>query len=190
MNILRIALFISILIASQHCFSKEILLKDLDNDKIKDQILLDTKNAQIVCKLSTQKFLPIRSKKLEFLNDSSGIELTKNGFQFYNHSMRSGYYCQFRYNPTENKIQLIGMSRYNLGDAMQNGSGESSVNLLTNNYIGEWIRFDEKVQKHVKVPTIKKTYKITKVYLEDFSVEQPDAFVDFCDNLRNINVYK
>jgi hypothetical protein len=190
MNIQRILIFISLLTASQNCFSKEQLLKDLDNDNIKDQIIFDKKNAQIICKLSTQNSLLIKSKKLENLNDSSGIELTKNGFQFYNHSMRLGYYCQFRYNPTEKKIELIGMSRYNLGDAMQNGSGESSVNLLTNKYIGEWIRFNEKTQKHVKIPTIKRSYNIKKAYLEDFSVKQPDDFVDFCDNLRNINVYK
>ncbi|MGX7668770.1 hypothetical protein [Flavobacterium pedocola] len=190
MSIKRIVLFISLFITSQNCFSKEFLLKDLDNDNIKDQIIFDKKNAQIICKLSTQNSVPIRSKKLEYLNDTSGIELTKNGFQFYNHSMRSGYYCHFRYDPKENKIQLIGMSRYNLGDAMQNGSGESSVNLLTNKYIGEWIRFNEKNQKHVKVPTIKKEYVVKKVYLENFSVKQPDDFVDFCDNLRNTIVYK
>ena len=190
MNLQRILIYLSLLITSQNCFSKESLSKDLDNDNIKDQIIFDKKNAQIICKLSTQNSVPIRSQKLEDLNDESGIELTKNGFQFYNHSMRLGYYCQFRYNPTEKKIELIGMSRYNLGDAMHNGSGESSVNLLTNKYIGEWIRFNEKTQKEVKIPTIKRSYITKKVYLESFSVKQPDEFVDFCDNLRNTIVYK
>lgn len=190
MNMYRFLILICFLSISKNCLAQDLLLKDLDNDNIKDEIIFDKKNAQIICKLSTQNSIAIRSKELEDLNDSSGIKLTKNGFQFYNHSMRSGYYCQFKYNLTENKIQLIGMSRYNLGDAMQNGSGESSVNLLTNKYIGDWIRFNGKTQKHVKVPTIKRAYHIKKVYLEDFSVKQPDNFVDFCDNLRNINIYK
>lgn len=189
MNIYRLLILICFLSVSKQCFAKDLLLKDLDNDNIKDEIILDKVNAQIICRLSTQNSIAIRSKKLEDLNDSSGIELTKNGFQFYNHAMRSGYYCQFRYNSAENKIQLIGMSRYNLGDGMQNGSGESSVNLLTNKYIGEWIRFDRKLKKHVKLPAIKKAFILTKVYLEGFSIKQPDDFVDFCDDLRNSNVY-
>ncbi|MBC5834306.1 hypothetical protein G6N05_08030 [Flavobacterium sp. F372] len=190
MNFQKILIVITLLTVSQNCFSNEKLSKDLDNDNIKDQIIFDKKNAQIICKLSTQNFLPIRSQKLEYLNDTAGIQSTKNGFQFYNHSMRLGYYCQFRYNPTEKKIELIGMSRYNLGNVMQDGSGESSVNLLTKKYIGEWIRFNEKAQKHVKLPTIYKPYNIDKVYLEGFSVKQPDDFVAFCDNLRNKIVYK
>lgn len=189
MNISRLLILICFLSISEKCVSKDLLMKDLDNDGVKDEIIFDGKNTQIICKLSTQNFTAIRSQKLEDLNDSSGIELTKNGFQFYNHSMRSGYYCQFRYNPVEKKIQLIGMSRYNLGGASQDGSGESSVNLLTNKYIGEWIRFDNKSKTHTKLPTIKKTFTIARIYLEGFSVKQPDDFVDFCDNLRNSNVY-
>lgn len=189
MNISRLLILICFLSISKKCIAKDSLMKDLDNDSIKDEVIFDKENAQIICKLSTQNFIAIRSQKLEDLNDNSGIGLTKNGFQFYNHSMRSGYYCQFRYNPVENKIQLIGMSRYNLGGASQDGSGESSVNLLTNKYIGEWIRFDNKTKKHTKIPTIKKTFTIAKIYLEGFSVKQPDDFVDFCDNLRNSNVY-
>lgn len=186
----RVLIFIFLFIVSQSCFSKEFLLKDLDNDNINDEIIFDKKNAQIICKLSSQNLVPIRSKKLEYLNDVSGIESTKNGFQFYNHSMRSGYYCQFRYDLIEKKIQLIGMSRYNFGGATHDGSGESSVNLLTNKYIGEWSRFDVKKQKLTKLPTIRRSYIIKKVYLTDFSVKQPDDFVSFCDNLRNTIVYK
>ncbi|XDZ55738.1 hypothetical protein FlaCF_2786 [Flavobacterium tructae] len=108
MNILRLLLLFCFLCLSKECYAQDLLLKDLDNDTIKDEIFFDRKKTQIICKLSSQNSLPIKSKKLDDLNDMSGIELTKNGFQFYNHSIRSGYYCQFRYNSTQNKIELIG----------------------------------------------------------------------------------
>ncbi|BFM45371.1 hypothetical protein CFS9_40120 [Flavobacterium sp. CFS9] len=190
MNTLRLLFIFCFLTISKKCYTQDLLLKDLDNDTIKDEILFDRKNSQIICKLSSQNSLPIKSKKLDDLNDASGIELTKNGFQFYNHSMRSGYYCQFRYNTTQNKIELIGMSRYNDGNAAQDGSGESSVNLLTHQYIGEWIRVDLKLKKRIKIPTIKKPYTTNKVYLQQFSVKQPDDFVEFCDNIRNKMVHR
>ncbi|WP_374172964.1 hypothetical protein [Flavobacterium tructae] len=80
-------------------------------------------------------------------------------------------------------------SRYNLGDAAQNGSGESSVNLLTNKYIGEWIRVDLKLKKRIKIPTIKRPFITNKIYLEQFSIKQPDDFVEFCDDIRNKMVH-
>lgn len=171
-----------ILSISKNCYSQDVILKDLDNDTIKDEILFDRTNSQIICKLSSQNLIPIKSKKLEDISDVAGIKLTKNGFQFYNHIMRSGYYCQFRYNTKQKKIELIGMSRYNLGDAQRNGIGQSSVNLLTNKYVGDWSRFDIKSKKEIKIPTVTKPYIIKKVYLEEFSLKQPDDFIEFCYN--------
>src|SRR5690606_39615291 len=93
-------------------FSQEKLLKDLDNDGIKDSIYIDEDRYTIICRLSTQNIEIITSKPIEALNYPSGVKETKNGFEFFNDWMRAGYKNQFKYNPKTKKIQLIGMSRY------------------------------------------------------------------------------
>ena len=80
--------------------------------------------------------------------------------------MRSGNYFQFRYEKSTQKMQLIGMQRYNFGPANHDGSGESSVNLLTNRYIGEWNFFDVEQSKLIKIPSIKRKMTIAKSYFD------------------------
>ncbi|PQL90543.1 hypothetical protein [Apibacter adventoris] len=82
------------------------LIKDIDNDKIKDTIFISEEETRIICKLSSCNFKEIKSKKLDFLNENSGIIDTKNGFEFYNNWMRAGYKNQFRYNPKLKKYNL------------------------------------------------------------------------------------
>jgi len=145
--------YLIILISILSCtygFSQEKLVKDIDFDNIKDTVYLDTKEAVIVCQLSGKGFKKIKSKAIEILNRNSGIVKTKNGFEFQNNWMRGGYANQFRYDKTLKKIQLIGMSRYEFGPANNDGSGESSVNLLTGDYIGNWNYFDEKKVELIK----------------------------------------
>lgn len=145
------------------------LIKDIDFDGKKDNVYIDVKESVIVCQLSSQNFRKIKSKPISILNDDSGIHFKKDGFEFYNHWMRAGYYNQFRYNKKTKKIQLIGMSRYELGNAAHDGSGESSVNLLTNDYIGNWNFFDYLAHNEdgelVNIPTIKTKMKFQETNL-------------------------
>lgn len=156
-------------------FGQEKLVKDIDNDGLKDTVYVDPMKSTIVCKLSTMHFKPVSSKSIETLNVSSGILKTKNGFVFFNDWMRAGYKNQFRYNAKTRKIQLIGMSRYEFGNAVQDGSGESSINLLTGDYIGNWNYYDHLANnedgKLVTIPTIKAKMKFEVINLEDFGEE-------------------
>lgn len=56
------------------------------------------------------------------------------------------------------------MSRYEFGNATNEGSGESSVNLLTEDYIGNWNYFDHLANNEegelAKIPTIKTKMKL------------------------------
>ena len=154
------------------------LLKDLDNDGIRDTVYLSVEDSTIVCRLSTQNFAKIASKPIEILNTQSGVSETQNGFQFFNDWMRAGYKNQFRYNPKTKKMQLIGMSRYEFGNAANDGSGESSVNLLTGDYIGNWnySAWEDEDIKLVKIPTIKTKMYFKTINLEDFS---QDTYFDY-----------
>ena len=182
MKVYQFTCLVLFLLLSKNSFCQEMLYKDLDNDKIKDTIIYQRKNSYITCKLSSQRFKEINTQKIEFVNsESSGIKLTKNGFQFYNYQMREGYTCQFRYNTKTEKIQLIGMERYNDGGANHDGSGESSINLLTNTYIGNWNYFDHNSNKLVKIPTIKEKYIFPKSYFENFSQKEPEKYREDCD---------
>lgn len=159
------------------------LIKDLDNDKIKDTIFISEEETRIICKLSSCNFKEIKSKKLDFLNENYGIIDTKNGFEFYNNWMRSGYKNQFRYNPKLKKIQLIGMSRFEFGPANNDGSGESSVNLLTNQYIGKWSYYDVNKDYLVKMSEIRVKMIFPKIYLEDFS---SDIYFDYSEKCSEL----
>ena len=137
----------------------------------------------IFCKLSSQNFKAIYSQ--ENLSDeiNSGVQETKNGFEFINHFMRAGYASQFRYEAKDQKIRLIGMSRYEFGPANNNGSGKSSVNLLTNNYIGEWYHYDMDKEKLVKMPVIKTKMYFPKTYLEDYDGQSHSEYGEKCSAL-------
>lgn len=166
--------------------AQQKLIRDIDFDGINDTIYLDENEAVIVAKISTQQFKKIKSQPLE-ITPQSFIEATKNGFEFQNNWMRAGYANQFRYEKKEKRIRLIGMSRYEFGNAANDGSGESSVNLLTNDYIGEWNYFDHLANDEngelVKIPTIKTKMQFGKIYLEDFSDGSYFKFAEKCSDL-------
>jgi len=163
------------------------LIKDIDFDGKQDSVYMDEKESRIVCRLSSQNFKKIKSKPIEILNEMSGIVDAKNGFAFFNDWMRAGYKNQFRYNKKTKKVQLIGISRYEFGTVVGNGSGESSVNLLTNHYIGNWNYFDDFANNEegelVKMPTIKTKMKFKEINLEDFEEDTYFGFADRCSEL-------
>jgi hypothetical protein len=151
--------------------SNEILLIDIDKDKVIDSVYIDIKTSQVTCKLSSNNYEKMSSKSIKALNEDSGINKTNSGFEFYNNWMKVGCTNQFRYNPTKKKVELIGMSYYTHGVAVGNGSGESSVNLLTGDYFGKWYYFDEATRTLTKMPFIRTKMNFKSIYLEDFNEE-------------------
>jgi hypothetical protein len=166
---------------------KKVIVKDLDNDHINDTVYFDYEKSVIVCKLSSQNSRTMESLPIGITNDNMGVCETQDGFAFYNHWMRAGYENQFRYNSKEKRIQLIGMSRYEFGNAVNDGSGESSINLLTGDYIGDWNYFDDGTEELIKIPTIETKMSIGKIYLEDFCGEIYFCFAAKCAELYHIH---
>lgn len=157
--------------------------KDLDHDGVPDSVNFDTQKLKIICKLSSLDFKPIYSKEIETSGDFTGVSYTKNGFEFYIDFMRAGYSAQFRYEPKDKTIRLIGMSRYEFGPANNDGSGESSVNLLTDDYIGEWNYYDLDKSRLIKMPTIITKLTFKKTFLIDFDESVLYDFGSRCSEL-------
>ena len=155
--------------------SSSQVLKDLDGDSIKDSVTFNSEG-MIICKLSTLNFKPVYSQPNLSDEMNSGVRETKNGFEFFIDYMRAGYAHQFRYEPKEKKIRLIGMSTYNFGPANNDGSGEGSFNLLTNTYIGEWYHYSNSENELIKMPTIKSKMLFPKIYLDNFDGSHLDEF--------------
>lgn len=164
--------------------------KDLDHDGIKDSVDFDHVKDRIVCKLSSDHFKPVFSKEIEVDDDQSGLVETAGGFEFYFNFMRAGYANQFRYEPGEKKIRLIGMNRYKFGPANNDGSGKSSVNLLTGDYIGEWNYYDHCINKLIRLPVIRTRISFQKVFLDAFDEAITYAYASRCSQLYLIRKSK
>ncbi len=174
-----------LVLSSVSTFANLKLTKDIDFDGKKDKVFIDKKTSTLVCLLSSKKFARYESQPLDVFSDSFSIEKAKNGFYLDVNFMRAGYSNQFRYDKKRKKLRLIGMSHYDFGNAANDGSGESSVNLLTGDYIGNWHYYDHKQEKLIKMPTIKTKMKFNKIYLEDFN---GDTYFNFAD--RDANLYE
>jgi hypothetical protein len=172
-----------LILTASAAFAQRSLVKDIDGDKIKYSIYIDSATSRIVCLLSAKSFIPVQSKPIEILNEQSGITGTGNGFAFYNNWMRAGYKNQFRFDVKTKKIQLTGMSRYEFGNAANDGSGESGVNLLTNNYIGNWNYYNEEKKALINLPAIKTKMIFAKTYLETFGEETYFEYAGRCAEL-------
>ena len=75
------------------------------------------------------------------------------------------------------------MSRYEFGPANNDGSGKSSVNLLTGDYIGNWNYSDLESDSLIKIPTIETKMKFKIINLEDFSDETYFNYSEKCSEL-------
>lgn len=142
---------------------------DLDGDRIADTFYFDNTRRVIVCRLSTNQFRERISQPVELANPHSGVRKWRGGFEFYDNFMRAGYTAQFRYDPKTKEIQLIGLTRYEFGNAANDGSGEDSYNLLTGDYVGEWHYYDHEKEKLIRLPAIKTKMRFPKIKLQDFS---------------------
>ncbi|MFF5380073.1 hypothetical protein [Pedobacter suwonensis] len=172
----KLMIIAGILTLNLSTYAQKKLVKDIDLDGKMDTVYLDEHDHKITCRLSTQNFKKIKSKKIETAGDNTLIEPKKTGFEMNTNWMRSGYACQFRYEKNEKRIRLIGVSEYALGNATNDGSGEASINLLTGEYVGNWHYFDHLANNEkgmlIKIPTIKAKMQFKKIYLEDFDEEQ------------------
>jgi len=171
------------LISAQGFNKQDTLTIDLDSDKKMDTIIFNRLNALIVCKLSSQKYKAVQTLELAFEEPQAKIREMGNSFVYVVPSMRAGYHAEFSYNKTVGKIQLVAIDRYEFGPANNDGSGESSVDLLTNKYEGDWNYYDLEKKKLVKIPTIRTQMVLPETFLENFDDGIIYRYIEMCSNI-------
>lgn len=164
-------LFISLLIVSNIAFAQTTrkIVKDFDGDGKKDSVFIDSDKNILMLWLSTQKYKRIESKEITHLNFGNTLVATKKGFEFWNDYDRSGFISVFEYDRIAKKMKLVQMRRTDdmlARDDPNEGLYESSVNLLTNKYVGV-------ITTNIKGKVVKKIINaemvFPKTYLETFS---------------------
>ena len=164
MRILKLFLFF--IVPTISFAQKEIIFEDFDGDKMTDKVYVDETGGMVTYELSTQNFKKVSTEDFRDIGEIF-LSPSKNGFRIELKSMRSGNSYQFRYEKSTGKMQLIGMQRYEFGPANNDGSGESSVNLLTNSYIADWNYYDLDQSELIKIPTIKQKMILPKAYFNN-----------------------
>lgn len=82
--------------------------------------------------------------------------------------MRGENYFKFRYDRKLKKIVLIGYDNTQYGNAANDGSGNSSYNLITGAYEANWSYIDEQTQELIPYPKITKKLPVKIYTLKEF----------------------
>lgn len=167
-NILFLLIFVFSFQVSGQSLRK--IVRDFDGDAKKDTVRIDSDSKSLICRLSTQNYKLIQSGVIQRLNFGNTLVATKEGFEFWNDFDRSGFQCVFRFNQKEKKFQLVKMRRiddilsFDYGDEAK---GKSSINLVTNEYIGDFYQLYQGKLK--KMPTIRAKMVFPATYLQTFN---------------------
>ncbi len=155
--------------------AQQILTKDPDHDGMRDSILCSSEAGTFTVKLSSRHF---RSISINAFNGDMGyrnIASAQSGFEFIYGPAKAPYRYQFWCDKPSKKIRLIGINHRETAFAGRE-TGEISANLLTNQFIAEWIRWegpDVKPNKQI----FKSEIHYPKIYLtrlEQFSIDKFD----------------
>lgn len=71
------------------------------------------------------------------------------------------------------------MARYELVNG-QLGGGNSSINLLVNEYVGSWTIYDYQKKNLVKMPTVRLKMTMSKVFLDTFGYDVYYGYAKKC----------
>ena len=83
--------------------------------------------------------------------------------------MRGFTYYKFRWDPRVKDFRLIGYATESLGNAANDGSGKSSLNLLTGDYEAAFNSWNEKREQLVALPKVRRKIAVGKrIYLQQF----------------------
>lgn len=175
--------------------AQENLVKDIDFDGLQDTVYIDTKKGVIVCQLSTQNCKLLNSLPIYEIKEATNylLQESEKGFKFSIGYNQYSISSQFRYEKTTKRIRLIGMQRRESDYSWYGANGSSSVNLLTNTYIGNWQYNDEKRNKRlIEIPTIKSKMYLGKIYIENFNEKVYNGYDERCTALfeKYTNLHK
>lgn len=155
---------------------------DLDGDGKQDKFWLNKDKLQY--QLSTQKNITKSSKPLDIEGLNNSLKVSKNVVAVSMWAMRSGTEYKFRYDKVRGDFRVIGYDSENFGPATNDGSGKSSYNLLTGDYVANWHHFDMKQEKLIALPTITKKSPAKKYYLATFDEKTMNEISSIDDKFR------
>lgn len=181
MKQLFLLLTVIVQVTFSFCQSTRQLVKDFDGDSKKDTIYIDSDEKRLVCILSTNEYKERRSLPMQILNFGNTLVATPKGFEFWNNFNRSEYGNEFQYNTVLKKMQLIKMTRI---ESVGEINGKSTINLLTNEYEGDF-KFSK---NYIAGARTQNTYKnLAKISTK---MEFPQTFIDTFSDLINYEYEK
>jgi len=174
-------LFIIITVCfSLHINAQNSISYDFDKDGKMDKFEIKNKDSVFFISylLTSEPKITHYSKSIGLNGINSMLQLQNNVVILTNSFMRSANYFKFRYDLQLRKFKLIGYENEQFGNAVHNGAGLSSYNLLTGNYVANWSYYNERKNKLFSTPTIRKKIP-TKVYIiSQFGDEMIDELYD------------
>lgn len=173
-RILLFLLLLSVSLASAQ-EGKQKIAFDFDGDKKAD--VFQIKDGKLSYALTSQGNKTITSKGGSYA-DQTYLELKGNVVIYHCVFMRASNTFKFRYDTRLKAIRLIGYDNEQFGNAVNDGSGFSSYNLLTGDYKAQWNYFDQKKGELMAAPPVAKKYPAKVYLLKDFGDEVVDALYE------------
>lgn len=166
--ILKFSTLAILLGLSTNVFAQKSVSFDFDNDGKKDKMIIDQKDQEyaITYTLSTQN-KTFKTPMITVGGQENSLKMSKNVIVFHSQYMRGENTYRFRYDDKLKQLKIIGFDNTQYGNATNDGSGTSSYNLSTGQYIANWNHFDERKNQLVAVPKISKKYP-----LKNYTVNQ------------------
>ena len=164
-------IFLSVLLFPILSFSQQSVSLDLDNDGIIDKVNLINieQGFKISYNLSSQKDKNFVTETVTIGGQMQTLIASKNILTLKMQYNRAENFYKFRYDTKLLRVVMIGFDTKSYGNATNDGSGTSSLNLLTGTYEGKWKKFDTKTKKLNKKPTVFKKFTVKIYFLDDLS---------------------
>ena len=189
---IKTSCFILLFLTSTPVFPQKKIVGDFDLDNIPDTISLQYQGdtVSIESKLSSNNFKPIYSQKLtETKGLTFNLHSQKNIIFLQRNDGHSYKYIEakFQYNKKQTKLLLVGLSRYQARDNLENGAGQSFLDLQTKKYKGKWSYYDFFEENpddyRIYMPEINTTMDFKQVDLAHFNAAILDDFQKQCMDL-------
>jgi hypothetical protein len=158
-------------------FGQNKISYDLDTDGKVDKLeLVNTDDGmKITYALSSQGNKVISTQNITTAGDQRTVSMSKNVVVLAINYMRASYTYKFRYDPKLKQIKVIGYDNEQFGNAVNDGSGMSSYNLLTGAFEANWNHWNDKKKQLIPDPKISKKLPIKTYLLKDFSDSMIEA---------------
>ena len=171
----KIAVMLFAFIISAEMRAQTALSGDFDGDGKTDKMNLieNADGYKITYSLSLLN-KTFSSKVITNGGDTKSLSMTKNVVVLSCQFMRGDNVFKFRYDTKLKQMKLIGYDNNQYGNAVNDGSGSSSYNLSTGQYVANWKHYDQKKGELIALPKSSKKYPIKNYTLNNFS----DAMID------------